>query len=74
MPEGQDVDPNLVNVTVETPNGPEEVLKDPAHADGWDYADAEKTKIQLFGPACDAYKASKGNKITIILGCESKIK
>lgn len=74
MPEGQDVDPNLVNVTVETANGPVDVLKDPAHADGWDYADASKTKIQLFGPACDAYKAAKGNKITIILGCESKVK
>jgi hypothetical protein len=74
MPEGQNVDPNLVNVTVATMNGPQEVLKDPAHADGWDYADGEKTKIQLYGPACDAYKASKGNTITIILGCESKIK
>lgn len=74
MPEGEDVDPNLVNVTVETTDGPQEVLKDSAHVDGWDYVDADKSKIQLFGPSCDAYKASKGNKITIILGCESKIK
>lgn len=74
MPEGQDVDPNLVNVTVETGNGPQEVLKDPSHVDGWDYADAEQSKIQLFGPACDAYKSTKGGSITIVLGCESKVK
>jgi len=74
MPDGQDVDPNLVNVTVETPSGPIEVLKDSSHADGWDYTDASKSKIQLFGPSCDTYKAAKGTKITIILGCESKLK
>jgi hypothetical protein len=50
------------------------VLKDPSHQNGWDYADATHTKIKLYGPACDAYKAAKGNKITIILGCQSKIK
>jgi hypothetical protein len=74
MPEGQDVDPNLVNVTVETGNGPQEVLKDSSHADGWDYTDASQKKIQLYGPACEAYKSSKGSSITIILGCESKVK
>ncbi|MBM4375727.1 MAG: VWA domain-containing protein [Deltaproteobacteria bacterium] len=74
IPEGQDVDPNLVNVTVETGNGPQEVLKDASHADGWDYTDASQKKIQLFGPACEVYKTSKGGSITIILGCESKVK
>jgi hypothetical protein len=73
-PEGEDIDPNLVNVTIDTDMGPLEVLKDEAHQDGWDYADSMKTKIQLFGPACDQYMAAKGNKITIILGCASKIK
>ncbi len=74
MPEGQNIDPNLVNVTIETGQGSSEVLKDAKHVDGWDYADGAQTKIQLFGPACDAYKAGKGNKITIILGCQSKVK
>ena len=74
VPEGEDVDPNLVNVTVDTPMGPNEVLKDSSHVDGWDYTDASQSKIQLFGPACEVYKAAKGTTITIILGCQSKLK
>ncbi len=74
MPDGQDVDPNLVNVTVDTPMGPAEVLKDASHVDGWDYTDASQSKIQLFGPSCDTYKAAKGTTITIILGCVSNLK
>ena len=74
VPEGEDVDPNLVNVTIETANGPVEVYKDPSHQDGWDYTDASQSKIQLYGPACDMYKAEQGTTITIILGCETVIK
>ncbi len=74
LPEGEEVDPNLVNVTIETANGTVTIYKDPAHQDGWDYTDSTQTKIQLFGPACDLYKAQKGNSITIILGCESILK
>ncbi len=74
LPEGEDIDPNLVNVTIETDNGTVTIYKDPAHQDGWDYTDGTQTKIQLFGPACDLYKAQKGNSITIILGCESVLK
>ncbi|MBI4700774.1 MAG: hypothetical protein HY744_06360 [Deltaproteobacteria bacterium] len=75
LPEGNEkVDPNLVNVVVETADGSKEIYKDPKHEDGWDYTDATKSKIQLYGPACDAYKAAKGNSITIILGCETVVK
>ncbi len=75
VPQGQNIDPNLVNVTVTDGMGKaSEIFKDPAHQDGWDYADAAQDKIQLFGPACAAFKAGKGSAITIILGCQSKIK
>jgi Mg-chelatase subunit ChlD len=75
VPKGQgDVDPNKVNVVIETPNGPVEIYKDPSHQDGWDYTDATNTKIQLFGPACDLFKAQKGNAITIVLGCATVLK
>jgi hypothetical protein len=75
MPMGENIDPNLVNVTITDGMGKQtEIFKDPAHQDGWDYADAAQDKIQLFGPACATFKAGKGSTITIILGCQSKIK
>lgn len=74
LPEGEDVDPDLVNVVIETPDGPVEVYRDPTHTDGWDYTDDTKTKIQLFGPACELYQSLSGNTITIILGCETVVK
>jgi hypothetical protein len=75
LPEGEgDVDPDLVNVVIETPEGPVEVYRDITHVDGWDYTDATQTKIQLFGPPCALYKSLSGNAITIILGCETVVK
>ncbi len=74
VPQGEDIDPNLVNIVIETPNGPVQIYKDPSHQDGWDYTDPTQTKIQLFGPACDLYKAQTGNTITIILGCQTVLR
>ncbi|MFP6685620.1 MAG: hypothetical protein VB934_12945 [Polyangiaceae bacterium] len=74
LPSGEEVDPNLVNVVIETPDGPVEIYKDPSHQDGWDYTDGSQTHIQLHGPACELYKQQKGNTISIVLGCESVLK
>jgi hypothetical protein len=74
LPQGDDVDPNFINVKVEGASGDVEILKDPSHQDGWDYTDGTQTKIQLYGPACNQYKDQKGNTITIILGCETVLK
>jgi len=74
LPSGEEVDPNLVNVVIETPEGPVEIYKDPSHQDGWDYTDGSQTHIQLHGPACELYKQQKGNTISIVLGCESVLK
>ena len=74
LPQGEEVDPNLVNVTIDTPNGPVDIYKDPTHQDGWDYTDGSQTKIQLFGPACELYKQQQGTQITIILGCPTNLK
>jgi len=68
------VDPNMVNVVVETADGTVEIYMDPLHQDGWDYTDPSHSKIQLFGPACELYKESKGNAVTIVLGCETVVK
>lgn len=69
-----EVDPTLVNVVVETSSGKIDVYFDVSHMDGWDYTDATQSKVQLFGPACDAYKAEKGAKVDIILGCKTVTK
>jgi hypothetical protein len=74
LPQGEEVDPNFVNVTIDTANGPVDIYKDPTHQDGWDYTDDTQTKIQLYGPACELYKESQGNEITIILGCPTELK
>ncbi|MBW2458356.1 MAG: VWA domain-containing protein, partial [Deltaproteobacteria bacterium] len=74
VPQGEDIDPNLVNIVIETPSGPVQIYKDPTHQNGWDYTDPTMTKIQLFGPACDLYKEQTGNTITIILGCKTVLR
>jgi len=75
IPQGNDeVDPDQVNVAVETSGGTIETYKDPSHTDGWDYTDGSQTKIQLYGPACEAYKAEKGAKVIIVLGCKTVVK
>ncbi len=75
IPQGnEEVDPDKVNVQLETSAGTTLVYKDTSHTDGWDYTDASHTKIQIYGPACEAYKAEKGAKVTIVLGCETVVK
>jgi hypothetical protein len=74
LPSGEEIDPNKVNIVIETPEGKVEIFKDPTHQDGWDYTDASQTQVQLFGPACELYKQQKGNKVIIVLGCVTKIK
>ncbi len=74
VPQGEDIDPNLVNIIIETSGGPVQIYRDPTHLDGWDYTDTTMTQIQLFGPACDLYKAQTGNTITIILGCKTVLR
>lgn len=74
VPEGEDVDPNKVNVVVVTPSGTIETFKDPTHQDGWDYTDQSKKKIQLYGPACEAYTSQEGAEVSVVLGCETVVK
>lgn len=74
LPEGEDIDPDKVNVIIETADGPVEVFRDPAHLDGWDYVDSTQTKIQLFGPPCELYQSASGNRVVIVLGCETVVK
>jgi hypothetical protein len=74
IPDGENADPDYVNVNVETGGGKTQLYKDPAHADGWDYTDDGHTKVELFGPACEKFKAQKDAQVSIILGCKTEVK
>ena len=74
LPQGENVDPDYVNVNLESGGATTQLYKDVAHQDGWDYTDGTQTKVELFGPACEKFKAEQGAKVSIILGCETIVK
>jgi hypothetical protein len=58
-----------VNVTLKKADGTTvTVARDPARADGWEFLEG-KSKVQLYGTACTAVKASTATKVEIVLGC-----
>lgn len=71
IPDGQNADPDYVNVVLEDNGVSTQLYKDTAHQDGWDYTDDTHTKVEIYGPSCDQFKASKGAKVSILLGCKT---
>ena len=71
IPNGENADPDYVNVVLEDNGMSTQLYKDTAHQDGWDYTDDSHTKVELYGPSCDQFKASKGAKVSILLGCKT---
>jgi hypothetical protein len=74
VPKGMNADPAFVNVELDTPTGASAVLKDPTHMDGWDYTDDTDSKIELFGPSCDAIKTTASSKVQVLFGCATMLK
>jgi hypothetical protein len=74
VPSGEEVDPEKVNVVVTTAEGETVVLKDTSQQDGWDYTDDSKTKIEIFGPQCEAINKGTSATVKIALGCQTKVK
>ena len=48
----------------------QEVPRDTTHVNGWDYSDATLTRIELFGPVCDALQDGKKHDLTATFACE----
>ncbi|MFT3770295.1 MAG: VWA domain-containing protein [Minicystis sp.] len=74
---GDQVDYDKVNVTFTPGTGPDvDFFQDnqPCNggANGWQY-NADKSKIELCGDACKMVKSDPKGKISIALGCETKI-
>ncbi len=45
-----------------------EVLRDPTHANGWDY-DPKTNQLTFYGAACDDIKSGKVTDVAIVFGC-----
>jgi hypothetical protein len=39
-------------------------------ADGWNWLDAERTTVELYGEACNAFKASRRARLALEFGCQ----
>lgn len=78
-PMGETLDPTKVNVTYTPTSGsPVTIEQDTTKpceggANGWQY-NADKTKILLCGDICAKLKADTTAKITVELGCATKVK
>ena len=76
--EGQDLDPDHVNVKIKKPDGTTvDVLQDNKDcnngADGWQYS-ADGKKVILCGQACEGVKQNPDDKVTVEFGCQTKVK
>ncbi|MCU0655433.1 MAG: VWA domain-containing protein [Polyangiaceae bacterium] len=74
VPSGEEVNPDLVNVIVTAGGSETTIVKDTSQQDGWDYTDESKTKIQIFGPQCEAINKGTEATVKIALGCQTKVK
>jgi hypothetical protein len=41
--------------------------------EGWNWIDAEKTTVELYGEACNTYKTSRRSRVVVEFGCEPVI-
>ena len=47
--------------------------KDALKADGWGWMDAERTMIELYGPACEGFKTNRRTSIVVEFGCPPEV-
>ncbi|MFO0589877.1 MAG: hypothetical protein U0441_20215 [Polyangiaceae bacterium] len=71
IPDGENADPDYVNVSLDAAGMTTQLYKDTSHMDGWDYTDDSHTKVELYGPSCDKFKSTDGAQVDIILGCKT---
>jgi hypothetical protein len=64
--------PDPTNIGVYANPGQVKIMKDPNHANGWDYGAGMKS-IELFGAACDDVKSKKTTDVQAIFGCPGQI-
>jgi hypothetical protein len=73
---------SVLSCVIELPEAPEqpdgvdvfvdgvEIPRDMTKTNGWDYADAGNTTIELYGPQCDAIQDGEEHAVTATFACE----
>jgi hypothetical protein len=41
--------------------------------DGWNWVDAERTSVELYGDACASFKTSRRTRVVVEFGCEPMV-
>jgi hypothetical protein len=78
-PEGEALDPALVNVSATPPGKPAaDLLQDTSKpckdgANGWQY-NADMTKILLCGDACQQVLDEPETRVDVVFGCKTRIR
>jgi len=71
-PDGQSIDPNLVNIIYTDADGQAHLLL-PNGADdciaGWHYADDGNTQIEICGTTCETIQSDSGAGLDLVYGC-----
>jgi hypothetical protein len=61
--------PGFSSVAIDVLDNGTPVPRDPNHLNGWDYADAGYTSLNLFGPVCNAIMSGAVARISVIYRC-----
>lgn len=65
-----DADLEKTNVTLDRAGGPQTLVRDPKHLQGWDYLPGNM-QIKLYGDACKVVREDPMAKVTVVLGCRT---
>lgn len=69
-PAKPDGDLDKTNVTLDRTGGPQTLVRDPKHVQGWDTLPGN-TQIKLYGDACRVLKDDAKAKVTVVIGCKT---
>jgi hypothetical protein len=65
-----DADLAKTNVTLDRTGGPQTLVRDPSHAQGWDFI-SNGTQLKLYGDACKVVREDPKAKVTVVIGCKT---
>jgi hypothetical protein len=70
LPANAASDLSKVNVTLSRAGGPQSLIRDTKHAEGWDLL-PDNTNIKLYGQACTVLKDEAAAKVQVVVGCQT---
>ena len=63
-PPACNVDYDLAHIGIKVAGN--EIVRDPNHADGWDYPDGTMNMVEIYGPRCDAITADPTLPVSVV--------